>query len=104
MVTLRVVDRDGQQHTADAQEGATLMEALRELNLGVAAVCGGMCSCATCHVFIDPEWFDRLSSSQSDERELLGELAHRSPTSRLSCQVVLDESTSGMGVRIAPEE
>ena len=49
---------------------------LRELDYGVAAICGGMCSCATCHIYVDPEWADKLPAPQSDERELLNELSH----------------------------
>src|SRR5207245_6327422 len=58
-----------------------------ELDYGVAAICGGMCSCATCHVYVDPEWQSRLPEMMSDERELLSELTHYQQNSRLSCQV-----------------
>src|SRR4051812_29672882 len=60
MTSLRVVDRDGVEHEVDANPGFTLMENLRDLEYGVAAICGGMCACATCHVYVDPEWFPRL--------------------------------------------
>ena len=63
------------------------MEALRESDYGVAAICGGMCSCATCHVYIAPEWVDELPARQSDESDLSRELQFRQETSRLSCQV-----------------
>ena len=56
MALLRVVDRDGVEHEVDAKTGLKVMENLRELDYGVAAICGGMCSCATCHVYVDPEW------------------------------------------------
>lgn len=80
------------------------MEALRELDYGVAATCGGMCSCATCHVYLAPEWAEKVPSPQSDERDLVGELQYRQAESRLSCQIQLGEALDGLRVTIAPEE
>ena len=54
MTRLIVVDRDGRAHDIDAKPGVRLMEVLRELDYGVAAICGGLCSCATCHVYVEP--------------------------------------------------
>jgi ferredoxin, 2Fe-2S len=104
MAVMKVVDRDGVEHEVEGKAGLKVMEVLRELDYGVAAICGGMCSCATCHVFIDPEWSDRLPAPMSDERELLSELAHFRENSRLSCQVELTEAVSGLRVTIAPDE
>ncbi len=56
MALIRVTDRDGVEHEVEGNIGFTLMENLRDLDYGVAAVCGGMCACATCHVYVDPEW------------------------------------------------
>lgn len=103
-IRLNVIDRDGVEHAVDAAPRATLMEALRELEYGVAAICGGMCSCATCHVYIAPEWADKLSEQQGDERELVAELPDRKPTSRLACQVPLTPALDGLRVTLAPEE
>jgi 2Fe-2S ferredoxin len=80
------------------------MEILRELDYGVAAICGGLCSCATCHVYVDPVWVPRLPAKQSDEQELLTELSdYQAATSRLSCQVEFTEALSGIKVTIAPD-
>ena len=76
MTTLQVVDRDGVSHEVEAKPGLKVMEVLRELDYGVAAICGGMCSCATCHVYVDPAWVDKLPPPMSDERDLLTELSH----------------------------
>ena len=65
MTLLRVVDRDGVEHEVEAKTGLKVMENLRELDYGVAAICGGMCSCATCHVYIDPDWQARLPAGGS---------------------------------------
>jgi len=87
MALLRVVDRDGVEHEVDAKPGLKVMETLRELDYGVAAICGGMCSCATCHVYVDPQWVSKLPAAMSDEKELLTELSHHESNSRLSCQI-----------------
>ncbi len=71
MPLMRVVDRDGKEHEVEARAGLKVMENLRELDYGVAAICGGMCSCATCHIYVDADWMDRVPAPQSDERELL---------------------------------
>jgi 2Fe-2S ferredoxin len=104
MALMRVVDRDGMEHEIEARTGLKVMENLRELDYGVAAICGGMCSCATCHVYVDPEWVDRLPAAMSDERELLSELTHTEDNSRLSCQIEFTPALAGLRVRIAPDE
>ena len=105
MALMRVVDRDGVEHEVEARTGLKVMENLRELDYGVAAICGGMCSCATCHVYVDPTWTDKLPAPMSDEKELLTELSHYDPDrSRLSCQVEFTEALSGLKVTIAPDE
>lgn len=104
MPRIRVIDRDGAEHELDAPSGAALMEPLRDMDDGVAAICGGMCSCATCHVYVDPEWFARLKPAMSDETDMLGDLGHRHENSRLSCQIPLTDALDGLKVTIAPEE
>lgn len=104
MPVLKVVDRDGKEHDVEAKSGLKLMETLRELDYGIAAICGGMCSCATCHIYVDGEWAGRLPAAMSDERELLSELAHHQDGSRLSCQIEMTDALSGMRVTIAPDE
>ncbi len=104
MALLKVVDRDGVEHEVEARTGLKVMETLRELDYGVAAICGGMCSCATCHVYVDPAWADKLPSPQSDERELLQELSHFTDQSRLSCQIEFTPALAGLRVTIAPDE
>jgi len=104
MPLLRVVDRDGVEHEVQAKSGLKVMETLRELDYGVAAICGGMCSCATCHVYVDSEWASKLPPPMSDEKELLQELSHHESNSRLSCQIEFTDSLSGLKVTIAPDE
>jgi 2Fe-2S ferredoxin len=104
MPMVRVIDRDGTERALDAPSGATLMEPLRDMDDGVAAICGGMCSCATCHVYVDAEWVAKLPAPMSDESDMLGDLISRRENSRLSCQVILNDAISGVKVTIAPEE
>ncbi|MDB6161798.1 MAG: hypothetical protein JWO04_5504 [Gammaproteobacteria bacterium] len=104
MARLKVVDRDGIEHTVEGRTGLKVMETLREFDYGVAAICGGMCSCATCHVYVDPQWQPRLPPAMSDERELLMELSHSQPTSRLSCQIEFTPELEGLRVTIAPDQ
>jgi ferredoxin, 2Fe-2S len=104
MARMIVVDRDGKEHAIEAKPGLKIMEILRELDYGVAAICGGLCSCATCHVYVDAEWTARLPKPQSDELELLRELGDfKEGTSRLSCQVDFTDALSGIKVAIAPD-
>jgi 2Fe-2S ferredoxin len=104
MATLQVIDRDGVSHDVESKPGLKVMEILRELDYGVAAICGGMCSCATCHIYVDPAWVEKLPPPMSDERELLTELAHYKENSRLSCQVEFTAALSGLKVTIAEDE
>ncbi len=104
MSRIHVVDRDGDEHEVDAWVGVPLMETLRELDYGVAAICGGQCSCATCHVYVDESWLDRLPAQHDDEDELLEDLEFRRPNSRLSCQIPFTEELTGIRVTLAPEE
>jgi len=104
MALLRVVDRDGNEHEIEANTGFTLMENLRDLEYGVGAICGGMCACATCHVYVDAEWVGKLPAVQSDERDLLQDLSTRQANSRLSCQVKFTPELAGLKVTIAQDE
>jgi 2Fe-2S ferredoxin len=84
--------------------GGVLMEPLRDLDAGISAICGGMCSCATCHVYVDPEWVSKLPAAMSDETDMLRDLSTRRDNSRLSCQIQLTAAIDGLRVTVAPEE
>ncbi len=104
MPRLRVIDRDGVERELDAPAGTSLMEPLRDMDDGVTAICGGMCSCATCHVYVDEAWVPKLPPAMSDEMDMLRDLSSFRPTSRLSCQIQLVGALDGLRVAIAPEE
>jgi 2Fe-2S ferredoxin len=105
MANLIVVDRDDKEHVVEGRVGLKVMETLRELDFGVAAICGGLCSCATCHMYVDPAWMAKLPAKQSDEQDLLSELQHyQEARSRLSCQVEFTAALDGLKIKIAPDE
>ena len=104
MALLKVIDRDGKEHDVEARSGLKVMETLRELDYGISAICGGMCSCATCHVYIEGDWAAKIPAAMSDERELIAELAHHKSGSRLSCQIEMTDALDGLRVTIAPDE
>jgi ferredoxin, 2Fe-2S len=105
MAALRVVDRNGIEHEVEGKTGTKVMENLRELDYGIAAICGGMCSCATCHVYVDADWVAKLPAMMSDERELLCALTHYEPErSRLSCQIEFTPDLAGLRIIVAPDE
>lgn len=105
MPKIHVTDRAGTAFTVAADSGLTLMEPLRELDEGIEALCGGMCSCSTCHVFVAPEWFAQLPKCQSDELELLESTENfRDGESRLACQVKVTDALDGIRLTVAPEE
>lgn len=104
LIELKVTDREGQEHSVQAQPDDRLMEVLREYEWGVSAICGGMCSCATCHVWLDEQWSELFPPKDIDEEELLEFLDEFKPSSRLSCQLVLQPQHDGLAVTLAPEE
>lgn len=102
---IKVTTREGQTMTLPAESGLSVMEVIRNAGLDeIMALCGGCCSCATCHVFVSDEWFSSLPGMSEDEGDLLDSSDHRKATSRLSCQVRLSPDLDGLSVTIAPED
>jgi 2Fe-2S ferredoxin len=105
MAQLTITDRTGEAQLVQAREEQTLMEAIREHGLSeLQALCGGCCSCATCHVYLDPAFADRLPKMGADEDALLDGSIHRTQNSRLSCQIRITPSLEGLRATIAPED
>lgn len=96
-----VTDLDGKEHALEAVEGWRVMEIIREYGLPIKAECGGACSCATCHVYVHEDWQDKIPDMRDDEEEMLDEAFHLEDNSRLSCQIILDESLDGLRVKLA---
>ena len=97
---------DGSEQGFEAPEGVSLMQAATGAGVpGILAECGGMAVCATCHVYVDPQWSSRLPAPAADELELLEcTAAERQSTSRLSCQVKLTAAMQGLVVRVPPQQ
>ncbi len=105
MAQLTVVTRDGNEHVIDADPKLTVMEIIRDAGIDeLLALCGGCCSCATCHVHVEPAFADALPAMGPDEDDLLESSTHRTATSRLSCQLQFSDALSGLKVRIAEED
>ncbi len=105
MTKLVVVDRGGAEKEIEAADGVSVMEAIRDNGFDeLLALCGGCCSCATCHVYVDPAFADKLPGISEDENDLLDSSDHRNETSRLSCQIHLSAAVEGLRVTIAPED
>lgn len=105
MTKFKVKTRTGEVQAVEAADEMTVMEAIRGAGLDeLMALCGGCCSCATCHVYVDSDWIDRMPPLTADEDDLLDSSDHRSTGSRLSCQLKLSKDMEGMLVTIAPED
>ena len=105
MATLFVENRSGQLLELQVLSSRSLMEEMRNGGIEeILALCGGTCSCATCHVIVAPEFADRLDPMSADENDLLDSSDHRVATSRLACQVIFREELDGLRVTIAQED
>lgn len=103
MPTLIVVDRAGGEKAIEGKDGLTVMEVVRDSGFDeLLALCGGCCSCATCHVYVDPDFTEKLPAITEDESDLLDSSDHRNETSRLSCQLILTEAVDGLRITMAP--
>lgn len=105
MPRLTIVDRSGNEREVEGRAGWSVMEIIRDNGFDeLLALCGGCLSCATCHVYVDPEWSERLKPRSADEEDLLDTSDHKEPTSRLSCQILFAPELEGLRVTIAPED
>jgi len=97
-----VTDQDGVEHTLDALEGWRVMEIIKDAGLPLKAECGGSCCCATCHVYVAPEWQNKLVEMTDEEEDMLDEAMEVEDSSRLSCQILMRPEFDGLKVTIAP--
>lgn len=105
MSQIFVVDRSGQEKIIDILPGTTLMQAIADDGIAdLLALCGGVCSCATCHVYVEGEVADRLPPASDDEKSLLEFASHCQENSRLSCQIRLTAELDGLRATVAPED
>lgn len=105
MPKLLVTNRAGVETAVEATSGLSVMENIRDNGFDeLLALCGGCCSCATCHVHVDPEFVGKLEPMGEDENDLLDSSDHRNEYSRLGCQVPMSDALDGLKVTIAAED
>ena len=105
MPKITYIDTDDTERTVEAEIGSTVMETAVNNDVpGILATCGGSCSCATCHVYVDEEWFERLGPLSLEELDMLDTAHDLEPNSRLSCQILVTEEIDGLVVRTPPRQ
>ena len=105
MATLIVTDRSGATEKIEIRPNITLMQTITDASISdLLALCGGVCSCATCHVYVDEGFASQLTAMSDDEDCLLDGSSHRQKNSRLSCQIRMSPELDGLRVTIAPED
>ena len=103
MVHIRFIGRDGGVTEADGEPGTALLDVAQAAGMPLEGTCEGQMACSTCHVVVAPEWFDKLPAAVEDEEDMLDLATGVTRTSRLSCQIVLNERLDGLEVRIPAE-
>tara|TARA_R110002124_G_scaffold129483_1_gene290981 strand:+ start:275979 stop:276290 length:312 start_codon:yes stop_codon:yes gene_type:complete len=97
-----VTDFDNKEHHLEAIEGWRIMEIIRDYGLPIKAECGGACCCATCHVYVDEDWIDKIPDARDDELDMLDQAVDIEDNSRLSCQLIMCEALDGIRLKLAP--
>ena len=103
MTKIIVKDRQGNIQELTADNGLTLMEIIRDAGMDIEAACGGCCACATCHLYVDKDWFSKLPAREDDEESMLDQTFNLKVNSRLGCQIEFNDGLDGIKVELAPE-
>ena len=103
MTKIIVKDRQGKVQELIADIGLTLMEIIRDAGMDIEAACGGCCACATCHLYVDKDWFSKLPAREDDEESMLDQAFNVEDNSRLGCQIEFNDELDGINVELAPE-
>jgi len=98
---VNVTDQAGEHHELEALEGWRVMEVIRDWGLNIKAECGGAMACATCHVYVDGDWFDKVGPPSDEEEDMLDTVGDVRSTSRLSCQILMSDELDGLKVTLA---
>lgn len=101
MPKIHFIEHNGTEHVIDAEPGKTVMQAATEnLVPGIVGDCGGACSCATCHCYVDPAWTDKVDARNENEEIMLEGVMNTEANSRLSCQITIKAELDGLVVRM----
>jgi len=105
MAKITYIEFDGTKHEIDVAPGLSVMQAAVGNSVrGIIGECGGACSCATCHVYVDSAWLSRVGERSATEEALLEEVMDGQPNSRLSCQIKVTEDLDGLIVRVPAKQ
>ena len=105
MSKITYIEHNGKSHTLEVANGLTVMEGAIQNNIpGVDADCGGSCACATCHVYVDEKWFNKLVNKESAEEDMLDMAFEPKSSSRLSCQLTVSEELDGLVVNMPSKQ
>jgi ferredoxin, 2Fe-2S len=105
MTRITYIEFNGTEHVVDLSDGTSVMRGAVENNVrGILGECGGACQCATCHVYVDPAWFDKVGTKGTNEEALLEDVCDGQPNSRLSCQITVSEALDGLVVRLPAKQ
>ena len=99
MTKITYIEHDGKEHTVDVQNGLTVMEGAVQNDIpGIDADCGGSMACATCHVYVDDKWFDKIPKAEDAENDMIDMAFEPKKNSRLSCQLIVNDELDGLEV------
>ena len=101
MAKITYITHDNQNHTIDVQNGLSVMEGAVQNDIpGIDADCGGGMACATCHVYVNEEWFDKIPAKEDGEEDMLDMAFEPKKNSRLSCQIIVSDELDGLTINI----
>ena len=105
MPKITYIEHNGKSHEVEIANGLSVMEGAVQNNIpGIDADCGGSCACATCHVYVDEKWFNKLPKKESAEEDMLDIAFQPNKQSRLSCQIVVNEDLDGLVVKMPSKQ
>jgi len=105
MPKITYIEHNGKSHIQEVANGLTVMEGAVQNNIpGIDADCGGSCACATCHVYVDEKWFDKLSKKDNAEEDMLDMAYEPNKFSRLSCQLTVTNELDGLVVKMPSKQ
>ncbi len=103
MPRLVFIEPDGTRKDVDAPLGLSVLEIAHRNDIAIEGACEGSLACSTCHVIVDPNWFNRLEEPSEDEEDMLDLAFGLTPTSRLGCQIIITEDLDGLTVTVPAE-
>ena len=105
MPKITYIEHNGKSHEIEVSNELSVMEGALQNNIpGIDADCGGSCACATCHVYVDEKWFDKLPKKESAEEDMLDMAYEPKKFSRLSCQITIEDSLDGLVVKMPSKQ